>query len=874
MTTEAAQLQFAAEFTLFIAAIAGLAVTVLRPDLLFRHASARAGYVLGCATLATAAFLHGSLLVESADQPLLVAARTLGILAVGVSLLRWHGPDNGKTLALGGAVFLAVAEALTISDAERLADGARGVGALLFGISLVVASRRAIAARVATSAAAVVLLVITSLAIALSVVISENVEDEAARRYEARAETESQVFTDASEAARGEAVLLARSLQSRADQLAEANDSDEPAPAVTQAVADTLAVYRDTLLRDEFAGPLLVVGRDGSTVATIDANPIARIELAGAEAVQQVLDSRQPVDDVAVIGDQAFAIGAAPVSNPSGADFLGVAVVTSRLDDEFIQSRIGDASSAEQEIGLALVDRQRRYASAGEQPSSAISLSLAADALLDGERHATVAGDRFVVAVPVLDEDGAPFLAVTVSVPQARLDATRQDLFRLLFVVALGAALVAMILAGYAGNRIGTGLGALTRATGELQRGRLGTRAEVSTEDELGVLASTFNEMAFSIQSMTTDLRAAADEEAALRARLEGVVGGMGEALIAVDDRGRITDFNAAAEELVGIPARETLGQKLDSVCRVLGEDDRDLTGRFVKPVVDSWTTQAEVEAVDGSRVPVAVSAGPLRGAGGVLTGAVFVLRDVRREREIDEMKTEFISNVSHELRTPLTPVKGYAEILATRELSPEKVKQFADAIRQGAGQLERVTEQLVQFATLAAGKLQLQPEKVRPRSLLDDLVSRWSSRITSSHSITRRIARGTPTAVFDRRYVEVALDELIDNAVKYSPDGGRIRVSATPYENGRGPCLLLSVDDKGVGIDPDRRDAIFDDFAQADGSATREFGGLGLGLALVNRIVRAHGGELSCTSEPGKGTTVQILLPLSPEDPPVEGVS
>ncbi len=871
MTTEAAQLQFAAEFTLFIASLAALAVTALRPDLLFRRPLGRVAFAGGSVALATAAFLHGSLLLDTADDPLLVALRGSGILLLGGSLLRWAGPVNGRLLAATGVVGLAIAEVLTVYGDAPTGDAVRGIGALVFGIALVIVARQAIAARVATATAGVVLLVITTLAIALSVVIADNVADEAARRYGARGETEAQTISGTSDDAEAEATLLARTFGPRLDQLRQlAAGSGDPAEleAAEQSIRQLLVFYRTEFLRDPFSGPLMVVGPStGTSLTDIDATRVVQTELAGSAVVAEVLRTRLVASDVAVVGDQVLAMGAAPVTDPETAEFLGVVVVTSRVDEQLLDSRVIDPASVEQELGLAVADRSRVYASAGRQPSLATNLRLASDSLREGERRTAVDGDRFVVAVPVFDDGGEPFLAIAVSVPEARIDAIRQDLFRLLFIAALGAALVTMILAGYAGNHIGAGLDTLTAAAAELRSGRLTARARLETEDELGVLATTFNQMAVSIESMTDDLRSAADDEAALRARLEGVVGGMGEALVAVDDRGRITDFNAAAEELIGVPARDAIGRSIDAVCRITGPDDVDLTSRFVQPVVDSWSEAAEVVPLQGAPVPVAVSAGPLRGAAGVLTGAVFVLRDVRREREIEQMKTEFIANVSHELRTPLTPVKGYADILSKRELPTDKVQQFATEILNGATQLERVTDQLVQFATFAAGRLQLQAEPVTARDLLDALVDRWTGRIPGSHQLTRRIARGTPPALVDRRYVDRALDELIDNAVKYSPDGGRIRVSAEVHENGHGPTLMISVDDQGVGIDPERREAIFDDFAQGDGSATRRFGGLGLGLGLVNRIVRAHGGELVCDSTPGRGTTVRILLPLGTAD-------
>jgi len=868
MTTEAAQLQFAAEFTLFVVAVATVAVTALRPDLLTRRSVPRVLLVGGALALAVAAFLHGSLLVDDPEAVGLAALRAAGIAGLAAGTGGWTGSRSGRSAAAAGVVALAAAEVLVAVDLPRAGDAVRGLGAVAFGTGLLLASRRAIAARVAMAAAAVVLLVVTVLSIALSVVIATNVEDEVARRYEARAETEAQGLADASRAAAVSAELLGELLGGRAPLVAQASDPAAPPPVAAAAqgqLAADLDQFRTQVLQLRFPGPLAVLGADGRLAAALDLSDTVRIPLLGAGAVAEVQAARQPVDDVAILGDQVLALGAAPISVDG--QLVGVAVVTSRLDDEFLTDRVSDPASEEQGVGLALADRSRVYARSGRPVDRAPTLELAGDVLREGQRRTVIDDGTFVVAVPLLDDEGTPVLAITVAVPEARIDSTRQDLFRLLFLVALGAGLLAMVLAGYAGNRIGSGLTRLTATAGELQQGRLSARAEVDAEDELGALAGTFNQMAAALQSMTDDLRSAADQESALRGRLEGVVAGMGEALVAVDDRGRVTDFNAAAEELFGVPARDVLGRRLDRIGTVIGEDGADRTSRFVRPVVEAWSAPLDVVRRDGATVPVAVSAGPLRGPAGVLTGAVFVLRDVRREREVEQMKTEFLANVSHELRTPLTPVLGYSDILATRDLPPEKARTFAREIHVSAKRLLRVTDQLVQFATLAAGRLQLQEEPVEARQLLDALAARWADRLPESHRLTRRVGRDMPPLVLDRRYVDVALDELVDNAVKYSPDGGRIRVSASVHENGRGPQLVLAVDDQGVGIDPERREAIFDDFAQADGSTTRRFGGLGLGLALVSRIVRAHGGELSCTSDVGRGTTVRMVLPLAPPD-------
>jgi two-component system phosphate regulon sensor histidine kinase PhoR len=333
----------------------------------------------------------------------------------------------------------------------------------------------------------------------------------------------------------------------------------------------------------------------------------------------------------------------------------------------------------------------------------------------------------------------------------------------------------------------------------------------------------------------------------------------MGDALVAVDADGHVTDFNASAEVLCDVPARDARGRAVTEVLTIIGDDGVDLGDRLRRPVLEAWSLPGVLVQGSGREVPVVVSAGTLRAPDGDVSGAVFLLRDVRRERELDRMKTEFLANISHELRTPLTPIKGFASILQTRDLPAAKAKGFADEIHVAADQMERVISQLVNFATVVGGRLSLDPEPIKPRSLVDDTVRRWAAR-DDAHTFTKRVAKGSPTFAADRTYLTQSLDELLDNAVKYSPNGGRISLTVEPADEDH---VRITVADQGVGIPPERLDSIFDEFTQADASATRRFGGLGLGLALVHRIVRAHGGELECESTVGKGSKLSMVLPI-----------
>jgi signal transduction histidine kinase len=239
--------------------------------------------------------------------------------------------------------------------------------------------------------------------------------------------------------------------------------------------------------------------------------------------------------------------------------------------------------------------------------------------------------------------------------------------------------------------------------------------------------------------------------------------------------------------------------------------------------------------------------------------GGVLVMRDVAAEEALERMKADFLANISHELRTPLTPIRGYTSLLQSRQLPPAQQAEFLNEISHSTARLERIVGILVDFAALESGRFTISRETVDVGDLVKDVAGRWDGR-SAGHPVSAKVAAGLPPVMADPEALKRALSELIDNGVKYSPDGGPVEIWA---EAGNG-TVTIEVRDRGLGFDETRLPELMQEFTQGDASSTRQFGGLGLGLPFARRIAEAYGGRLVGRSRPGLGSTFALQLPAA----------
>lgn len=346
------------------------------------------------------------------------------------------------------------------------------------------------------------------------------------------------------------------------------------------------------------------------------------------------------------------------------------------------------------------------------------------------------------------------------------------------------------------------------------------------------------------------------------RNELEAVFGSMVEGVLTVDAEERIQSFNPAALALLGLNPQRVKGRSALEAVRNL-----ELQRCIRATLTSSVTQEGEIILPDatGTSRTFYLRGVPLRTADGRIAGALIVMNDVTNLRRLETVRRDFVANVSHELKTPITSITGFVETLLDGALEePENARRFLEIIRQQAKRLHAIVEDL-----LALSRLEKESERneiaLARHAVKESLAAAVQTCLPAATAKMMTIRQECPealTASLNPPLFEQALMNLIDNAIKYSPAGSTVLVTATTAASE----VVISVQDQGVGIAARDQARIFERFFRVDKARSSTMGGTGLGLAIVKHIVQAHGGRITLTSTLGQGSTFSIHLPAGRE--------
>jgi len=397
----------------------------------------------------------------------------------------------------------------------------------------------------------------------------------------------------------------------------------------------------------------------------------------------------------------------------------------------------------------------------------------------------------------------------------------------------------------------------MIRFAGALSAGTTGPPMGPEQADDLGLLERQLAEMSRGIDVTLGAVRLE-------RERLEAVLRGMVEGVLVTDLDGRVVLLNDQARALLGLaPDARVTGRPLVELVRDPGiaEIPRRLATEDAVP-------SREVALLGDAARWLQVSAGRLTQEGGAPFGLVLVLHDISELRRLETVRQDFVANVSHELRTPLTAIRGYAEtLLGPAGDERDTALRFLEIIDRHARRLGRLIDDLLALSDLEFGRTPLRRQACALGPAIDDVIQMLAEPAAQGGlSVTSTVAPGTPLAWVDGDRLRQVLTNLLDNALKYTPAGGRVHVDAGPATLEGAPAIELRVSDTGIGVPSQDLPRLTERFFRVDKARSRELGGTGLGLAIVKHIVQAHGGRLAIESTFGQGTTVHVTLPAAPD--------
>jgi two-component system phosphate regulon sensor histidine kinase PhoR len=464
-------------------------------------------------------------------------------------------------------------------------------------------------------------------------------------------------------------------------------------------------------------------------------------------------------------------------------------------------------------------------------------------------RHsASLTTDMLYVALPFQLPGAGPEGrgVVRVARPLREVDAAVRRLWIAFAVAGVFAVLGAVLLSALASHFLSRTLRGLVQdARRMVETGEKSKLLTLPRQDEIGGIAGSLNRMA-------DELEAAVAALASERSRFEAVLESMDEGVIALDQKQQLTMINRAAVGLLSLSIEHdgtTLAERIPIPS----------LHEIVARALDGHPERQEFETRSTPPRQILAYASPLRSG----QGAVVVMHDVTEIRRLERIRRDFVANVSHELRTPVSIIRLNAETLLDGALErPEIARKFLEAQMRNADRLAALVSDLLEISRIEAGTYEIHLDFIDVAPIVERIVDSVEQ-IAAEKQMT--ILCDVPPdlcALADDHALEHVLLNLVDNAVKYTPSGGKIQVRAAVV----GERVRIEVEDNGPGIEARHRDRIFERFYRVDKGRSREVGGTGLGLAIVKHLAEAMEGSVGVSAAEPQGSIFWVSLAASPE--------
>jgi two-component system phosphate regulon sensor histidine kinase PhoR len=459
-------------------------------------------------------------------------------------------------------------------------------------------------------------------------------------------------------------------------------------------------------------------------------------------------------------------------------------------------------------------------------------------------RHSTTVGYGMSYFALAVRNGGDPVAFVRTAMDLAAIEKRYAAIRAFLLTFALICGVLALVVTYVMVGRVIRPLTELTKGAQAIAKGEENDPVSVRSKDEIGSLAAAFNRMQTELSRRVNQLRSNNEQ-------MTTVLAGMSEGVIAVNAKEEILVANDACRKMLEFATPDAVGRPLIEVTR-----SRALYDAVIETMRTGRAVMDEFEIGRKTRLKLCATGLP----GEPASGAVVVLHDVTELRRLENLRRELVANVSHELKTPLSAIKAYAETLRLGAVNDaENNIQFVMQIEEQADRLNELIHDLLQIARIESGQEAFDIAEVIVADVVQSCLSQYA-RVANAKQVhlTSQAPDYPIIAKADEEGLRTILSNLIDNAIKYTPDGGT--VSLRWFEDDA--QVVIEVQDSGIGIPLDHQARVFERFYRVDKARSRELGGTGLGLSIVKHLSHAFGGSVQLSSEPDQGSVFTIRLP------------